>query len=160
VPGTSEQRLQVFLTTMPWDEDDLNRQRVEQLLAEATVGKGALVLDDTDFATQGKASVGVARHYAGTLGKVGTYRVAVTCCFSDPQARWPVAVRLDLPEAWTDDPARLQRARVPEDVTLQPTPELALALLDPARAWGVPFQCVDSAHRRPASEHSLWPRLA
>jgi SRSO17 transposase len=36
----------------------------------------------------------------------------------------------------------LQRARVPEGVTLQTMPELALALLDPARAWSVPFRCV------------------
>jgi hypothetical protein len=28
VPGTSEQRLQEFLTIMQWDETDLNRQRV------------------------------------------------------------------------------------------------------------------------------------
>jgi hypothetical protein len=32
VPGTSEQRLQGLLTAMAWDEDDLNRQRVERLL--------------------------------------------------------------------------------------------------------------------------------
>ena len=38
VPGTSEQRLQEFLTTMQWDEDDLNRQRVPE--AEWRVGSG------------------------------------------------------------------------------------------------------------------------
>src|SRR5574341_2290810 len=40
VPGTSEQRLQEFVTNMQWDEQDLNRQRVEKLIAEATLGKG------------------------------------------------------------------------------------------------------------------------
>jgi hypothetical protein len=30
VPGTSERRLQEFLTNMQWDEQDLNRQRVEK----------------------------------------------------------------------------------------------------------------------------------
>src|ERR687896_658503 len=29
VPGTSEQRLQGFLSSMAWDEEDLNRQRVQ-----------------------------------------------------------------------------------------------------------------------------------
>jgi SRSO17 transposase len=142
VPGTSEQRLQEFLTNMQWDHDDLNRQRVEKLIAEATIGKGALLLDDTGFAKQGKASVGVARQYSGTLGKVGNCQVAVTCCYSDAQASWPVAIRLYLPKAWADDPARLRRARVPEDVTFQTKPQLALALLDQARAWGVPHRCV------------------
>ena len=61
VPGTSEQCWQEFLTNMHWDEQDLNRQRVEKLIAEATLGNGVLIFDDTGFAKQGKASVGVAR---------------------------------------------------------------------------------------------------
>jgi SRSO17 transposase len=142
VPGTHEQRLQGFLTTMQWDEEELNRQRVEKRITEATVGNGVLIFDDTGFAKQGQASVGVARQYSGTLGKVGNCQVAVTCCYSDPQASWPVAVRLYLPEAWTADPQRLKRARVPADVTFQTKPEIALSLLDQARAWGVPHRCV------------------
>jgi SRSO17 transposase len=142
VPGTDEQRLQGFLTTMQWDEEDLNRQRVKKMIAEATIGNGVLIFDDTGFAKQGKASVGVARQYSGTLGKVGNCQVAVTCCYSDPQASWPVAVRLYLPEAWTADLERLKRARVAADVTFQTKPEIALSLLDQARVWGVPHRCV------------------
>jgi SRSO17 transposase len=142
IPGTHEQRLQGFLTTMQWDEEALNRQRVEKMIAAATIGNGVLIFDDTGFAKQGKASVGVARQYSGTLGKVGNCQVAVTCCYSDPQASWPVAVRLYLPEAWTADLERLKRARVPADVTFETKPEIALSLLDQARAWGVPHRCV------------------
>jgi SRSO17 transposase len=61
VPGTTAQRLQEWLTTMPWAEQDLNRQRVAKMSAEATVGHGGLRFDETGFAKQGKASVGVAR---------------------------------------------------------------------------------------------------
>jgi len=84
VPGTSEQRLQEFLTNMQWDETDLPRQRVAKLIAEATVGQGGGIFDDTGFAKQGKAAVGVARQYSGTLGKMGNCQVGVTCCSSDP----------------------------------------------------------------------------
>src|SRR5512135_3416363 len=38
VPGTPEQRLQGLLTALAWDEDDLNRPRVERLLALPTEG--------------------------------------------------------------------------------------------------------------------------
>jgi SRSO17 transposase len=100
IPGTSEQRLQEFLTNMQWDEHDLNRQRVQKMTAEAVLGNGVLVLDDTGFPKQGKTSVGVARQYSGTLGKVGNCQIAVTCYYTDPQATWPVAVRLYLPQAW------------------------------------------------------------
>jgi len=61
VPGTSEQRLQEFLTNIQWDDEDLNRQRVDKMVAEATLGDGVLVWDDTGLPKQGKASVGVAR---------------------------------------------------------------------------------------------------
>ena len=124
VAGTSEQRLQEFLTNRPWDEDDLNRQRVEKMIAEAPVGQGVLLCDETGFAKQGKASVGVARQHCGTLGKVGNCQVGVTCCDSDPQARCPVAGRLSLPQEWTDAPERLRRAWVPAEVTCQTKPQI------------------------------------
>jgi SRSO17 transposase len=142
VPGTSAQRLQEFLTNMQWDEEDLNRQRVEKMVAEAAGGDGVLIIDDTGFPKRGTASVGVARQYSGTLGKVGNCQVAVTCCYTDSQATWPVAVRLYLPTTWADDPERRQQARVPTAVTFQTKPEIALVLLDQARAWGVPHRCV------------------
>jgi SRSO17 transposase len=142
VPGTSAQRLQEFLTNMPWDEEDLNRQRVQKMVAEAARSDGVLVFDDTGFPKQGRASVGVARQYSGTLGKVGNCQVAVTCCYSDRRAAWPVAVRLYLPQTWAHDVERRQQARVPPEVSFQTKPEIALALLDQARAWGVPHRCV------------------
>ncbi len=61
VPGTRAQRWQEFLTTMPWDEEDLNRQRVQKRVVAVTRGDGVLVFDDTGVPTQGRASVGVAR---------------------------------------------------------------------------------------------------
>jgi SRSO17 transposase len=142
VPGTSEQRLQACLTVMPWDETDLNRQRVQKMVAEATLGDGVLVLDDPGFPKQGKASVGVARQYSGTLGKVGNCQSAVTCCDPDPQATWPVAVRLYRPKTWAEEPERRRKARVPPAVSLQPKPEMALSLLDQARLWEGPHRCV------------------
>jgi SRSO17 transposase len=50
VPGTSGQSLQGLLTAMAWDEDGLNRQRVEFMAALPTEGDGVLVFDDTGFA--------------------------------------------------------------------------------------------------------------
>src|SRR5687767_6984352 len=106
IPGTNTQRLQEFLTNMQWDADDLNRQRVQKMMAEATLGDGVLVVDDTGFPKQGKGSVGVARQYSGTLGKVGNCQVAVTCCYADARASWPVAVRLYLPQEWSEEIGR------------------------------------------------------
>jgi SRSO17 transposase len=141
VPGTSEPRRQEFLTHRPWEEEDLNRQRVQKMSAEATLGEGVWVLEDTGFPTQGKASVGGARQDSGTLGKGGHCQMAVTCCSTDGQANGPVAVRWSRPQAWAEDPARRDKARVPEEVTFRTKPEMAWLLLDPARAGGVPHRC-------------------
>src|SRR5919198_3063020 len=142
IPSTSEQRLQEFLTNMQWDEEDLNRQRVQKMIAEATGGEGVVLIDDTGFPKQGKTSVGVERQYSGTLGKVGNCQIAVTCCYSDSQATWPVGVRLYLPKTWAEDSERRRQARVPAEVTFQTKPAIALALLDQGRAWEVPHRCV------------------
>src|SRR5215471_19594357 len=50
IPETSEQRLQGLLTTIDWDEDDLNRQRVVCNDTATTEGDGVLIVDDTGFA--------------------------------------------------------------------------------------------------------------
>jgi SRSO17 transposase len=142
VPGTSEQRLQGLLTAMAWDEDDLNRQRVARLLRLPSEGDGVLIFDDTGFAKQGKASVGVARQYSGTLGKVGNCQIAVNCHYAERTIAWPVASRLYLPKDWAGDTERRTKAKVPEEVPFRTKPEIALALLDQARAWGVRCDCV------------------
>src|SRR5918911_4597255 len=98
VPGTSEQSLQGLLTAMAWDQDDLNEQRVRAMLALPTEGDAALLFDDTGFAKQGKSSVGVARQYSGTLGKVGNCQVTVNCHYAERTIAWPVATRLYLPK--------------------------------------------------------------
>jgi SRSO17 transposase len=142
VPGTSEQSLQGLLTAMSWDENDLNRQRIETLLAVPSEGDAALIFDDTGFAKQGKASVGVARQYSGTLGKVGNCQVTVNCHYAERTFAWPVATRLYLNKEWAADAARRQKAKVPEHITFQTKPEIALDLLDQADSWGVPYACV------------------
>jgi SRSO17 transposase len=142
VPGTSEQRLQGLLTTIDSDEDDLNRQRVEAMLALQGEGDGVLIFDDTGFAKQGKCSVGVARQYSGTLGKTGNCQVTVNCHYAERTIAWPVATRLYLPRGWADDADRRKVAKVPEELAFRTKPQIALELLDRAKSWGVRWACV------------------
>lgn len=142
VLGTTDQRLNHLLTEMRWDEADLNRQRVAVMLELETEGDAALLFDDCGFAKQGRHSVGVARQYSGTLGKVGNCQVAVNCVYAERTLCWPVASRLYLPQSWAADATRRQRAHVPEAVSFQTKAEIALALLDEARRCKVPHSCV------------------
>jgi len=142
VPGTSEQQLQGLLTEMVWDEGDMTRQRVAVLKTLHTEGDGVLLIDDTGFAKQGKASVGVARQYSGTLGKVGNCQVTVNCHYAERTVAWPVNTRLYLPESWAHDLTRRATAQVPAEVTFQTKAEIALELLDQARSWAVKHACI------------------
>ena len=144
IPGTSEQQLQGLLTQMVWDHEALNAQRVVRMQALKTEGDGALIFDDTGFGKQGNSSVGVARQYSGTFGKVTNCQVTVNCHYAERTLAYPIATRLYLPEAWVQDAARRQRAQVPSEVTFQTKAEIALALLDQANRWGVRHACVVS----------------
>ena len=151
VAGTTTERLQHLLTDADWDPLALDEARVRRL-GPLSPPDGSLVLDDTGLPKQGKASAGVARQYSGTLGKVANCQVVVSAEYvADAPAtstplHWPVSAQLYLHETWMADTAaaeaRRQRAHVPGDVAFQTKPAIALALVDRARAWGVPFEQV------------------
>jgi hypothetical protein len=145
--GTSTERLQHLLTDADWDSLRLDAARVRSLSAKSPKG-GVLVLDDTSFPKQGKASVGVARQYCGALGKRANCQVAVSGEYvaDEPESsrplHWPVCARLYLPEEWADDEGRRDRAHVPEEVGFRSKPQIALSLADLSLEWGVPFDVV------------------
>lgn len=147
VAGTSTERLQHLLTDADWDAQALDQARVAGLVAQSPAD-GVLVLDDTGLPKQGRHSVGVERQYSGTLGKVGNCQVVVSAEYvldaspAGPPWHWPMQAQLYLPRRWAEDPERRQRVRVPEAVGFQTKPEIALALIDQARDWGVPFASV------------------
>ena len=60
-------------------------------------------------------SVGVSLQWLGRLGKVDNGQVAVFGALASGQYVAPVDVRLYLPEQWTNDPKRCERAGVPEN---------------------------------------------
>jgi SRSO17 transposase len=147
VAGTSTERLQHLMTDADWKPEALDQARVRQLVAHSP-RDGILVLDDTSFPKQGKRSVGVQPQYCGALGKRANCQVVVSAEYvaDDPAARvplhWPITAQLYLPESWATDPERRTRTHVPEEITFQTKPEMALALLDHATDWDVPFRSV------------------
>jgi SRSO17 transposase len=86
--------------------------------------------------------VGVQHQYCGALGKLANCQVAVSLHQAGPTGSQPLAGRLYLPESWTEDPQRCQRVGIPPEVVFHKKWELALDLLDQARAWGLPDRLV------------------
>src|SRR3712207_5594726 len=88
-------------------------------------------------------SVGVAPQYASALGKNANCQTLVSLTLARREVPAPIALRLFLPESWTGDPGRLERAGVPEAWRAPRTkPEMALAEIDRAMAAGLRFSDV------------------
>jgi SRSO17 transposase len=136
VDGATPRSLQRFLTESPWSDEpviDQLQAYVGQLLNSSD---GVFVLDETGFPKKGKKSVGVARQYCGTLGKVANCQLGVFVAYVSEQGHALVDKRLYLPREWTDDPDRCRAAGVPEAVGYQSIAELGLSMLHQARTAG------------------------
>jgi SRSO17 transposase len=125
------QAFQHFISHAPWDHARIWRQ----LRAAIPDREGVLILDATSFPKQGTESVGVARQYCGTLGKVANCQVAVTAALWTGARAWMLGAALYLPETWLTREAQ-QRAKIPSAVQFQEKWRLALTLLRQARAAG------------------------
>jgi SRSO17 transposase len=135
-PQDYEQGLQQFLSQSPWDERPV-RDRFAQHLAGALAADGFLILDDTGFPKQGTESVGVARQYSGTLGKVDNCQIGVTLQYATTQEVVCLDAELYLPEeSWANNPQRRTAAGVPEAVCYRPKWQIGLTLLERAQANG------------------------
>jgi SRSO17 transposase len=147
VANTSLEQLQHLLTDAAWDPLALDEQRV-RLLIERSPKNGVLILDEVGLPKQGKASVGVQHQYCGALGKQGNCQLVVSAEYvvDDPRTsrplHWPLSACLYLPESWVEDLSRCERSHVPEESSFATKPELALQLVEQARAWGVPFHTI------------------
>ena len=137
IEGADVQALRQFVGQSPWAVEAVQRRlahKVIDLLSEAEVW----IIDETSFPKAGRHSVGVARQYCGTLGKIANCQVAVSLHWSSPAASCPVGWRLYLPKAWLDDPARAAEVKLPAGTTYRSKTELALEAVDQALAWELP----------------------
>jgi len=135
-------RQQAILGRGRWEADALRDVVRDYALETLAASDAVLVLDETGFLKQGNASCGVARQYTGSAGKVTDCQVGVFAAYVSRHGHAFVDRALYLPEAWTDDPARLPAAHVPPGVTFATKPRLALAMIGRAIAAGVPFAWV------------------
>src|SRR3954463_7956658 len=135
LPDGNEQNLQQFVSQSPWAWEPVWERLAQKLTP--TFATTAWLIDDTGFPKKGEHSVGGARQYSGTLGKTAHCQIAVSLHAASATGSSPLAFRLYLPKEWTDDPARLRQAGVPDHVSFQQKWRLALDLIDQALDWGL-----------------------
>jgi SRSO17 transposase len=130
--------VQRLLRTARWDadavRDDLRAYVIEHLGDPAAV----LVLDETGFLKKGAKSVGVARQYSGTAGRIENCQIGVFLAYASPRGRAFLDRALYLPKAWAEDAARREAAGVPAEVGFATKGELARVMVARAFAAEVP----------------------
>src|SRR5690554_2205467 len=118
-------RIQSLLGRSRWSADllrDLIRDYVSEALGDRD---GVLVVDDTGFVKKGRHSVGVARQYSGTAGRIENCQIGVFVSYASRFGHALIDRQLYLPKDWAFDPERRTKAQVPEDLKFTTKPAMA-----------------------------------
>lgn len=141
VSSSDYQGMEQFISSSPWCHRELMRQVASDASSMMSgPEQTGLFIDETSFLKKGKSSVGVQRQWSGRAGKIENCQVAVFASLGDGKRMALTDYRLFLPESWAEDPARCNKAKVPEDQRRHKAKwELALEMVREARANGLEF---------------------
>jgi SRSO17 transposase len=131
-------RMQSLLGRGSWSADALRAKVREEVISTLGEPNGVLVVDETGFLKKGTHSVGVARQYSGTAGRVENCQVGVFLAYASRLGQALIDRRLYLPEAWAGDDVRRREAHVPEKVTFATKLQIAGELISAALDAGAP----------------------
>ena len=141
--GVNVRSLQYYMGESPWLTApvlSIHQQLVGETLGEAD---GVMLIDESGVVKQGEHSVGVAAQYCGAVGKVANCQVGVYLGYVSRKGSSLVNGQLFVPEGWFEpDHAKLRKATgMPEELTFQTKPQIALDLLTKAVERGtLPFR--------------------
>ncbi len=115
VVDDTAQALQNFVNQSPWDEVPVWRRLRSRFRDDLADTDGVFIVDELAFCKQGRHSVGVQRQYSSLFSRKTNCQVAVGLWHASRQGLFPLALRLYLPRAWVQSPARLDAAVVPPE---------------------------------------------
>jgi SRSO17 transposase len=135
-------RQQAILGRGNWNADALRDIVREYALETLSDPDAVLVIDETGFLKQGKASCGVARQYTGSAGKITNCQIGVFTTYVSRHGHAFIDRALYLPREWTDSRRRLKAAHVPDGVGFATKPQIARQMIARAITAKVPFAFV------------------
>jgi SRSO17 transposase len=112
--------LQHFISNSPWDAESVMKRVASDTdkVFRKNEEKTGLLTDESGWKKQGKKSVGVARQYPGSSGKVDNGQAGVFSSLVQGDKAGIIGTRLYLPAERTDDRKRCREAGIPEDKTV------------------------------------------
>jgi SRSO17 transposase len=134
--------VQHLLARADWDADAVRDDLMGDVAEHLGDPDGVLVGDETGFRKKGAKSVGVARQYSGTAGRIENCQIGVFLGYATTTGRALLDRELYLPKEWANDADRREEAGVPEAVGFATKIVLARRMIDRAIAAGVPAKWV------------------
>lgn len=145
VEGGSVRAVQRAVSDAIWDEKKMYYKYRSLAGEDLADPNGVMIFDETSFPKKGSDSVGVAKQYCGSLGKVDNCQVGVFSAYASPHGYALVDSRLFVPEQWFDEEheERREKCKVPEDMEFKTKPQLAAEMLkELAQCTDLPFKYV------------------
>ena len=130
--------MQHLLARAVWDTDAVAGELRDFVVAHLGAADGILVVDETGDLKKGRHTVGVARQYTGTAGRIENAQVGVFLAYASRHGAAFLDRELYLPQEWTDDPEHCEAAGVPEGTAFSTKIRFARAMLERAFKAGVP----------------------
>jgi SRSO17 transposase len=123
--------MQRFVSDAQWDDHNIGIKYRCSVNDDLGSPNGAIIIDESGFAKKGDESIGVARQYCGSIGKVDNCQVGVYAAYVSEHGYALVDKRLFIPKQWfTDDFAlRRNKCELPQDISFRTKPELATDML-------------------------------
>ena len=123
--------MQRFVSVAQWDDDNIIDKYRNCVNDDLGSPEGALIFDESGFLKKGQDSIGVARQYCGTAGKVDNCQVGVFAAYVSENGYALIDKRLFIPEQWFTDEyrARREKCNLPEDIVFRTKPQLAAEML-------------------------------
>jgi SRSO17 transposase len=135
-------RMQHLLERAVWDSEAALAAVGGFVVGKLADPAAVLVFDESGDEKRGVHTVGVARQYTGTVGKVTNCVNAVYCTYATTAGHALCDVRLYLHASWAGDQRRRAEVGVPEQVAFATKPQLAAAMLAAHLRRGTPFRWV------------------
>ena len=102
--------IQQFLYRGAWDADVVRDDLCQYVVEQLGDADAVLIVDETGFVKKGSHSAGVQRQYSGTAGRIENCQMGVFLAYAAPQGTAFLDRVLYLPQSWTEDRERCQRA--------------------------------------------------
>ena len=142
VEGGKIRAMQRFVSDAPWDDDKIERKYRSLINEDLGHPDGAIIFDESGFVKKGDDSIGVARQYCGTVGKVDNCQVGVFAAYTSAYGYALIDKRLYIPEQWFTEEysERRKKCKLPFGVEFKTKPQIAVDMLqDIAKQEQIPF---------------------